>query len=119
MPMQKRRGTDLLMHLDRSVSGDGLTRQIYTQLRAAILDGRTARGRPAAAQPRPGARSRRGPADRGDRLRMAGRGGLRLWPGGRWHIRRGGLRRASAADARDRDRAPSRLASPLRRRARR
>src|SRR5690348_9087275 len=44
MPMQKRRGTDLLMHLDRSVSGDGLTRQIYTQLRAAILDGRLRAG---------------------------------------------------------------------------
>jgi GntR family transcriptional regulator/MocR family aminotransferase len=42
--MQKRRGTDLLMHLDRSVSGDGLTRQIYTQLRAAILDGRLRAG---------------------------------------------------------------------------
>ena len=44
MPMQKRRGADLLMHLDRSVSGDGLTRQIYTQLRAAILDGRLRAG---------------------------------------------------------------------------
>lgn len=44
MPMQKRRGTDLLMHLDRSASGDGLTRQIYTQLRAAILDGRLRAG---------------------------------------------------------------------------
>jgi GntR family transcriptional regulator/MocR family aminotransferase len=42
--MQKRRGTDLLMHLDRSASGDGLTRQIYTQLRAAILDGRLRAG---------------------------------------------------------------------------
>ena len=44
MPMQKRRGTDLLLNLDRSASGDGLTRQIYTQLRAAILEGRLRAG---------------------------------------------------------------------------
>jgi GntR family transcriptional regulator/MocR family aminotransferase len=44
MPIQKRRGTDLLMHLDRSASGEGLTRQIYTQLRAAILEGRLRAG---------------------------------------------------------------------------
>jgi GntR family transcriptional regulator / MocR family aminotransferase len=42
--MQKRRGTDLLLHLDRSATGDGLTRQIYSQLRAAILDGRLRAG---------------------------------------------------------------------------
>ncbi|HKS70743.1 MAG TPA: PLP-dependent aminotransferase family protein [Ktedonobacterales bacterium] len=44
MPIQKRRGADLLMHLDRSTSGDGLTRQIYTQLRTAILEGRLRAG---------------------------------------------------------------------------
>ena len=44
MPMQKRRGADLLMRLDRTASGEGLTRQIYTQLRAAILDGRLRAG---------------------------------------------------------------------------
>lgn len=44
MPMQKRRGSDLLMRLDRTASGEGLTRQIYTQLRAAILDGRLRAG---------------------------------------------------------------------------
>ncbi len=44
MPIQKRRGSDLLMRLDRTASGDGLTRQIYTQLRAAILDGRLRAG---------------------------------------------------------------------------
>ncbi|HEX6543817.1 MAG TPA: PLP-dependent aminotransferase family protein [Ktedonobacterales bacterium] len=42
--MQKRRGTDLLIHLDRSASAEGLTRQIYTQLRAAILEGRLRAG---------------------------------------------------------------------------
>jgi GntR family transcriptional regulator / MocR family aminotransferase len=42
--MPKRRGTDLLMHLDRSTAGEGLTRQIYTQLRAAILEGRLRAG---------------------------------------------------------------------------
>ena len=44
MPMQKRRGADLLMRLDRTASGEGLTRQIYAQLRAAILDGRLRAG---------------------------------------------------------------------------
>ncbi|HEU5348266.1 MAG TPA: aminotransferase class I/II-fold pyridoxal phosphate-dependent enzyme, partial [Ktedonobacterales bacterium] len=44
MPIQKRRGTDLLMHLDRAMPGEGLTRQIYSQLRAAILEGRLRAG---------------------------------------------------------------------------
>jgi GntR family transcriptional regulator / MocR family aminotransferase len=44
MPIQKRRGADLLMRLDRTASGEGLTRQIYTQLRAAILNGRLRAG---------------------------------------------------------------------------
>src|SRR5512146_2006491 len=44
MPIPKRRSTDLLMHLDRTPSRDGLTRQIYTQPRAAILDGRLRAG---------------------------------------------------------------------------
>ncbi|MGE5335635.1 MAG: PLP-dependent aminotransferase family protein [Nitrososphaerota archaeon] len=44
MPIPKRRSTDLLLHLDRTASGEGLTRQIYTQLRAAILDGRLRAG---------------------------------------------------------------------------
>ena len=43
-PGQKRRGSDLLLRLDRTASGDGLTRQIYSQLRAAILEGRLRAG---------------------------------------------------------------------------
>jgi GntR family transcriptional regulator/MocR family aminotransferase len=43
-PERKRRGSDLLLRLDRTASGDGLTRQIYSQLRAAILDGRLRAG---------------------------------------------------------------------------
>ena len=43
-PAQKRRGSDLLLRLDRTASGDGLTRQIYSQLRAAILEGRLRAG---------------------------------------------------------------------------
>ena len=41
---RKRRGSDLLLRLDRTASGDGLTRQIYSQLRAAILEGRLRAG---------------------------------------------------------------------------
>ena len=44
MPAQKRRGSDLLLRLDRTATGDGLTRQIYSQLRAAILEGRLRAG---------------------------------------------------------------------------
>ena len=44
MPVRKRSGSDLLLRLDRTASGDGLTRQIYSQLRAAILDGRLRAG---------------------------------------------------------------------------
>src|SRR5215472_8201439 len=41
MPMSHERSVDLLLSLDRaSTASEGLTRQLYAQLRAAILSGR-------------------------------------------------------------------------------
>ncbi|HEX6819621.1 MAG TPA: PLP-dependent aminotransferase family protein [Ktedonobacterales bacterium] len=42
--MGPRRSTELLLPLQRGEAGEGLTRQIYAQLRAAILDGRLRSG---------------------------------------------------------------------------
>ena len=51
-PMSARRPMDLLLTLDRGANApEGLTRQIYTQLRAAILARTAASRRPAAAEP--------------------------------------------------------------------
>src|SRR5690349_19946776 len=45
MPMSHERSVDLLLSLDRtSTASEGLTRQIYAQLRAAVLSGRLRAG---------------------------------------------------------------------------